>query len=71
MRRSKVEVGIHIVWATYNRMPLLTKFVEEAVYSFILHEAQALKCEVLAAGGMPDHIHLSKFSQRIGSFSRA
>ncbi len=57
MRGSKVEVAVHLVWATYNRAPLLTGPVEEAVYALILREAKSLGCEVLAVGGMPDHIH--------------
>ena len=58
MRRSKIEVALHFVWATYERMPLLVGEVEEAVYTAILAEAVRLRCEVLAIGGMADHLHL-------------
>ncbi len=58
MRRSKAEVSLHFVWATHQRLPLVTEAVEQAAYACILKEAQKHGCEVLALGGMPDHIHL-------------
>ncbi|MGI4787240.1 MAG: IS200/IS605 family transposase [Janthinobacterium lividum] len=59
MRRSKTEIDLHFVWATYRRMPLVTLEWEQAIYASILQEARKQRCQVLALGGMPDHIHLA------------
>ena len=58
MRQSKVEVYLHLVWATLGREPFLTIEIERPVYRCIENEAKRLGCEVLAIGGMPDHVHL-------------
>ena len=58
MRQSKAEVYLHLAWATLGREPFLTAEVERSVYRCIEKEAKCLKCEVLAIGGMPDHVHL-------------
>ena len=39
-------------------MPLVTPEIEAEVYRVIETEAKRLGCDVLAIGGMPDHIHL-------------
>ena len=66
MRRSKIEVYLHFVWATYERRPLLTPEIEQAVYGCILTEAARLRCEVLALGGTEDHVHLAiQFSNTV------
>ena len=59
MRRSKSEIDLHFVWATYRRMPLVTPACEQAIYACILGEARRHDCDVLALGGMPDHVHLA------------
>lgn len=58
MRRSKAEIYLHFVWATYQRLPLVIEDIEGAVYCAIIAEANRLGAEVLAIGGMPDHVHL-------------
>ena len=58
MRQSKVEVFLHIVWATHERMPFLSGTVKTSVYNCIGHEAVERNCKVIAFGGMPDHVHL-------------
>ena len=50
---------LHFVWATYRRMPLVVEEIERAVYACILEEARKAGCEVLAIGGMPDHVHVA------------
>ena len=56
--RSKAEIYLHFVWATHQRLPLVTEAAEQAAYACILKEAQKQDCEVLALGGMPDHVDL-------------
>ncbi len=58
MRRSKSEVYLHFVWTTYQRLPLVTPQIEQSVYALIQAEAKNCRVEVLAIGGMPDHVHL-------------
>ena len=59
MRRSKVEVFIHYVWATQRREPFLQNpEIERLIHRSIQNEAQQLGCAVLALDGMPDHVHL-------------
>ena len=59
MQRSKAEIYLHFVWSTHRRMPLVTPDIEGAVYGLIHQEANLLGCDVLALGGMPDHVHLA------------
>ena len=58
MQRSKVDVLVHFVWATRRREALLVPPVEALVYGCIHSEAVKSGCDVVALGGMPDHVHL-------------
>ena len=58
MRRSKIEIYLHIVWATYRRGHLLTPVIELQVHKVIWSEAEKLGCHVLALNGMEDHVHV-------------
>ncbi len=58
MKSPFTQLFLHYVWATWDRLPLLTPQIEQAVYAVILDKCNELKCPVLAIGGMPDHIHL-------------
>jgi putative transposase len=58
MRQAKVNVWLHLVWATWDRLPLLSDHLHRRV-----HDAMAAKCvelgvELLAYGGVEDHVHL-------------
>jgi len=52
------EIYLHLVWGTWDRHPLLTGDRVETVYRAILHECASLRAEVIAIGGMADHVHL-------------
>ena len=58
MRCSKSEIYLHFVWTTHQRLPLITPQVEQQVYTLIQSGAKRCHVEVLAIGGMPDHLHL-------------
>jgi REP element-mobilizing transposase RayT len=47
----------HLIWATYQREPLLTDEVERQVYGTILNKAKELGCLVHAIGGIDNHLH--------------
>jgi putative transposase len=58
MHRSHSELYVHLVWATWNRLPLLTLELRPLVYGCVQTACRELEAEVLAIGGMPDHVHL-------------
>ena len=58
MRRSKIVIYLHIVWATKSRQPLITPEIERDLYRCIIEEVEKAQSEVLAIGGMSDHVHL-------------
>ncbi len=58
MRQSKTEFYRHFVWTTHRRLPLVTPQIEGALYGCIVRVAQKHQCEVVALGGIEDHVHL-------------
>jgi len=81
MQRSRVLVPVHFVWAIRGRFEWITEEWEPRVQASIRAQAEKMGAEVLAVGGMPDHVHLavlfsstvsiSQFVQRIkGTTSR-
>lgn len=49
---------LHLVWATKFRQPLITPVVREIVYGTFRAECEAMDTELLAVGGIEDHVHL-------------
>ena len=58
MKRNKLALYLHLVWATWDRLPLITPEIERRLYRNIESEARNMGCMVLALNGMPDHVHL-------------
>lgn len=58
MRRNKLALYLHLVWATWDRLAMITPEMERRVYRNIESEARKMGCTVLALNGMPDHVHL-------------
>jgi putative transposase len=58
MRSNFIQMYIHCTWATWDRLPIITPDLQEALYSVIIKECRELKCEPIAIGGISDHIHL-------------
>ena len=58
MREPYTQLYVHLVWATWDRLPLLTLDRKAAVYACVKAECKKLKMEVLAIGGAEDHLHL-------------
>jgi REP element-mobilizing transposase RayT len=58
MRRTKVALFVHFVWATWDRMPLLTGETERRIYHSIQATCVELSAEAIALGGVEDHVHL-------------
>jgi REP element-mobilizing transposase RayT len=55
---SRVDVYVHAVWSTWDRAPFLTKDVREHVYLCIRSECAKTGSEVIAIGGIEDHVHV-------------
>jgi putative transposase len=52
------QVYLHIVWATYDREPYLTPEIWEILRQCIDAVGKRLRCQILAIGGIEDHIHV-------------
>lgn len=58
MRRAGIAIYAHIVWATWDRLPLLTKEIEQRVHRAIAAKCLELGGELIALGGIEDHVHM-------------
>jgi REP element-mobilizing transposase RayT len=58
MRHVQSADFAHLVWATWDRLPLLTGSVEQEAQRAIEAKCGELGAEVLAIGGSEDHVHL-------------
>ena len=48
----------HFVWSTWNREPLLTEEKKQHAYAIIQQQCKRMKVEILAVGGISDHVHV-------------
>ena len=55
---SYTQLYLHCVWATWDRMPLITPDVETQLYAVLAGKCRELGCTPLAIGGISDHIHM-------------
>jgi putative transposase len=58
MPQSFTSLNYHLIFSTKNRLPLITPDLQPRLYAYlggILRENHSV---LLAAGGMPDHVHL-------------
>ena len=58
MATSYVSMLVHFVWSTKSREPLIDKIWQDRLYGYLGGILRNNKAKLLAAGGMPDHIHL-------------
>ena len=58
MRAPFTQLYLHCVWATWDRLPLITPKIEQPLYACINAKCDELKCSRIAIGGMPDHVHI-------------
>jgi len=57
MPHSFNKIWIHAIWATKERIPLISSVVEKKVYEIISAQLRELSCPVRTINGMRDHIH--------------
>ena len=58
MRDPFTRLYAHLVWATWDRLPLITPEVQPHIYRCIQAEAARMGCRVGAIGGIADHVHV-------------
>lgn len=58
MPQSLVSLHVHIIFSTKNRTPTILPAWEPRLYEYIGGILRAEKNCLIAAGGMPDHVHL-------------
>ena len=58
MRRPWTESYLHVVWSTWCRRPFITRDLQPRVYGAIAHQCAEVGADVIAIGGMPDHVHV-------------
>ena len=59
MRLSKSRIYLHYVWTTRDREPWLSGDIRRTAYRVTSSEVDKAGCDVLALGGVDDHIHLA------------
>ncbi len=58
MPSSYTCLRYHLIWSTKHREPLLTDEVRDRLFAYIGGILRNHNGVLLAAGGMPDHVHL-------------
>ena len=58
MPDNHVCVYVHLVWATWDRAPLVTPAVQAWLRGFLADEARRLGSRFVVVGGMADHVHV-------------
>jgi putative transposase len=58
MKDTYSKLNYHIVFSTRNRVPLITDTVRDDLYGYVGGILRGNGGVLLAAGGMPDHLHL-------------
>jgi putative transposase len=57
-RRNYLALGVHLIWSTKERYPLITSEIETRLYDYFAAVARHHGCDVLAIGGTENHVHL-------------
>jgi putative transposase len=57
MPQSFASLHVHIVFSTKTRRPLITPDLQPRLFEYIGGIARDQGCRLVAAGGIPDHVH--------------
>jgi putative transposase len=52
------KLFVHLVWATWDRLPLIWPEIRSPLYRCLAAEAHRLGAQVIAIGGIEDHVHV-------------
>ena len=58
MSGKYLSLLVHFTWSTKGRQPYLKTDMRDDLYSYIGGIMKNKRAKLIAAGGMPDHIHL-------------
>ena len=58
MHQPYTQLYLHLVWATWDRLPLVRPEIRQAIYGCIQDQLRKHRCEVIAIGGIADHVHV-------------
>ncbi len=58
MREPFTQLYLHVVWTTWDRLPLITPAIQPRLYGAIFDKCRELKCQAIRIGGIEDHVHL-------------
>ena len=58
MREPYTQLYLHLVRATWDRLPLISEDIKPRIYAAIAEKFREFKCVPLAIGGISDHVHL-------------
>jgi putative transposase len=58
VRRNKLALYYHLVWATWDRLPMIALDIERRLYRNIESQVREMKGTVLALNGDSMHVHL-------------
>lgn len=58
MRRPYIQLYCHLVWCTWDRLPMISREAEPRLYEEMRSKVRELGCVPIAVGGTEDHVHL-------------
>ena len=58
MPRNQLNLYIHFVWSTWDRLPMISPNIERRLHRNIEASAKSLNCRVIAINGVQDHVHV-------------
>ncbi|MHB8861278.1 MAG: IS200/IS605 family transposase [Pirellulaceae bacterium] len=58
MPQTFVSLPVHLVFSTKNREPLIRDEIQTRLYEYMGGILRTQKSKLIAAGGLPDHVHL-------------
>jgi REP element-mobilizing transposase RayT len=58
MHGAHSELYLHVVWCTWRRKPFITFHIRQPIYGAIAHQCATVGADVIAIGGMEDHVHV-------------
>ncbi len=58
MAQTYHQIWIHLIWATKNRNPILTKEVRSKLFRHIRSEAERKGFPIDSINGLADHVHI-------------
>jgi len=59
MAHSRTVIYVHCVWSTHRRRNLVPQKLLSELWSYFVGIGRNKRIPVLAAGGMPNHVHLA------------